>query len=61
MTTLKSEEDWTTYQPVPLEVLETLRSLLLKKYQRRRIPYEDVLTIDQMCEVAGGVPAEGRS
>lgn len=61
MTTLKTDEEWVTYDPVPLEILEELRTLLLKKYQRRRIPYEDVLTIDVMCEAAGGPPAAGRT
>lgn len=61
MTTLKSDEEWTTYDPVPLDILETLRTLLLKKYQRRRVPYEDILVLDQMCEAAGGPPAQGRS
>jgi hypothetical protein len=61
MTTLKSEEDWTKYDPIPLEVLESLRDVLVKKYQRRRIPYEDLLVINQMSEAAGGPPAEGRN
>jgi hypothetical protein len=60
MTTLKTDEDWVTYDPVPLEILEEFRSVLVNKYQRRRIPFEDVLVINQMSEAAGGPPAEGR-
>lgn len=61
MTTLKSDTDWTTLDPVPLETLESLRTVLLNKYQRRRIPYEDLLVINQMIEEAGGPPALGRN
>jgi hypothetical protein len=61
MTTLSTDEEWLTYDPVPLDVLEDLRTVLLNKYQRRRIPYEDVLAINIMCEAAGGPVAEGRN
>ncbi len=61
MTTLATDEEWITYDPVPLDILEELRDLLVKKYQRRRIPFEDVLVINQMIESAGGAPAEGRN
>lgn len=53
-TTLKSEPDWTTLDPVPVPVLEELRSLLYNKYQRRRVPWEDVVAIDRMVAAAGG-------
>ena len=56
-TTLKSDEDWEDLQPVPLEILDMLRAQLLNKYQRRRIPYEDVVAIDRMVVEAGGVSA----
>ncbi len=61
MTTLQTEDEWTTYNPVPLEVLEEMRTVMLNKYQRRRIPYEDLLVVNQMIEDAGGQPAEGRN
>jgi hypothetical protein len=61
MTTLSTDAEWETLNPVPLPIIEELRDLLLKKYQRRRIPYEDILVIDQMSEAAGGPPAAGRS
>lgn len=53
-TTLKSDADWEELNPVPQSILEALRSQLLNKYQRRRIPYEDVVTIDRMVVGAGG-------
>jgi len=53
-TTLKSDPDWEELEPVPRDILEALRSQLLNKYQRRRIPYEDVVAIDKMVVEAGG-------
>ncbi|HWB02090.1 MAG TPA: hypothetical protein VG796_03635 [Verrucomicrobiales bacterium] len=53
-TTLKSDEDWQDLAPVPLAVLEELRGLLANKYQRRRVPYEDVVAVDAMVVEAGG-------
>jgi hypothetical protein len=55
MTTLKSDPDWVRYDSVPLPVLEELRTVLANKYQRRRIPYEDVVAVDAMVIAAGGV------
>ena len=56
-TTLKSEPDWHELDPVPRDVLEALRTQLLNKYQRRRIPYEDVVDIDKFVVAAGGESA----
>ena len=53
-TTLKSDEDWEDLNPVPLPILEELRQQLANKYQRRRVPYEDVVAIDAMVVEAGG-------
>jgi len=53
-TTLKSAPDWDDLDPPPREVLEALRELLSNKYQRRRVPYEDVVAIDKMVVESGG-------
>jgi len=53
-TTLKSDAGWEDLDPVPKDILEALRGQLLNKYQRRRIPYEDVVAIDRMVVEAGG-------
>ncbi len=53
-TTLKSDPDWERLDPAPLQFLEELRSMLLNKYQRRRVPYEDIVAIDKMVAGAGG-------
>ncbi len=52
--TLKSDPDWEHLDPVPRPILEALRDQLVNKYQRRRIPYEDVVCIDKMVVDAGG-------
>ena len=53
-TTLKSDSDWEDLDPAPREVLEALREQLLNKYQRRRVPYEDVVAVDKMVVESGG-------
>jgi hypothetical protein len=53
-TTLQSAAEWESLDPAPRVVLEALRDLLLNKYQRRRIPYEDVVAVDRMVVGAGG-------
>ena len=46
----KSEEGWTTHEKMEIEDLKLFREVLFNKYQRRRIPWEDVVTIDNMIE-----------
>ena len=45
---LKSEERWTYYDVPSLEDLDELRDILWRKYQRKRLPYDDVASIDAM-------------
>jgi len=47
---LKSEEHWTIHDPVDLSHLRQLRDLLWRKYQRKRVPFEDVQQIDELIE-----------
>jgi hypothetical protein len=49
---LKSDDEWTHCPTISLEDLETLRDLLENKQQRRRVPYEHVLEVDALIEVA---------
>lgn len=51
-TTLKSDPDWTTQESLTLEELEKLRELVWKKYQRKRLPYSHIESIDKMIEDA---------
>ena len=46
----KSEEGWTTHEKMEIEDLKLFREVLFNKYQRRRIPWEDVVAIDSMIE-----------
>ena len=46
----KSEEGWTTHEKMENEDLKLFRDVLFNKYQRRRIPWEDVVAIDNMIE-----------
>ncbi len=46
----RSEDEWTTHEKMESEDLKIFREVLFNKYQRRRIPWEDVVTIDNMIE-----------
>ena len=46
----KSEEGWTTHEKMEIEDLKLFREVLFNKYQRRRIPWEDVVAIDNMID-----------
>jgi hypothetical protein len=54
-TTLKSDADWQHPDPVPLYILESLRSQLENKYARRRVPYNHLVAVDRLVAAAGGV------
>ncbi len=45
---VEGEEDWTKLDPPPLPELRTLRDVLFRKYQRKRVPYGHVEQIDRM-------------
>jgi hypothetical protein len=45
---LKGEESWTYHDTPLLEDLLELRDVLFRKYQRKRLPYEDVAAIEKM-------------
>jgi hypothetical protein len=45
---LKTDEKWTYYDSPSLEDLAELRDLLWRKYQRRKLPHEDVIAIERM-------------
>ena len=45
-----TEEGWTKHEEISLEDLQKMREVLFNKYQRRRLPWEDVVQIDAMIE-----------
>lgn len=51
-TKLKADTDWTKYPSIPLDELETLRDILLNKYQRNRVPLEHIAEIDALIDAA---------
>jgi hypothetical protein len=53
---LKGEEAWTYYDSPQLEDLIGLRDVLWRKYQRKRLPYDDVAAVDRMIKERGGAP-----
>lgn len=54
---LKSEEDFSEHGLDELDALNQLREVLFNKYQRGRLPWDDVVTIDALIEAAGGPKA----
>ena len=50
---LKSESVWTYYTEAPLEDLIELRDIVWRKYQRKRLPFDDVASLDRMLEARG--------
>ena len=51
---VKGEETWTYYDVPLLEDLAELREVLWRKYQRKRLPHDDVLAIEQIIKERGG-------
>ena len=47
---LKHETLWTHHDMPLLEDLVALRDVLFRKYNRKRLPWEDVVAIDAMIE-----------
>lgn len=45
-----SDAQWTYYDHPPLEDLEELRDIVWRKYQRKRLPWDDVASLDRMLE-----------
>lgn len=59
LTTLKTDPDWMPVEDPDLDFLTALREKLFDKYQRRRVPWEQVQEIDKMIEAKGGTPGAG--
>jgi hypothetical protein len=48
LTTLKTDPDWETVDPVPEELWRELRDILWRKYQRKRCPWKYIEDIDKI-------------
>ena len=53
---VKGEDDWTVHEEPPLEDLVRLRQILFDKYQRKRVPWEDVEAVAALIRARGGEP-----
>ena len=51
---VKGTDDWTYYDAPLLEDLAELRVILWRKYQRKRLPWEDVATVERVIRERGG-------
>ena len=49
---LKSEDEWTKFEKIQLDDLETLLDIISRKYQRNRVPHEHVQEIETMIAAA---------
>ncbi len=52
ITTLKHEEHWQEMNPVPMETLQELRTIVWNKYQRKRLGYTVIEEVDGMIAAA---------
>jgi hypothetical protein len=52
----KSQAVWTYYEEPPIEDLVELRDIVWRKYQRKRLPFDDVASLDRMLEARGHKP-----
>ena len=55
----RSEDEFVEHGLDDLHALLQLREVLFNKYQRRRLPWEDVERIDSLIESAGSSTASG--
>jgi hypothetical protein len=51
---LKHEDQWTYYDVPAMEDLVELRDIVWRKYQRKRLPWTDVESLDRMITERGG-------
>ena len=51
---IKGEEKWTYYEKPRIEDLAELREILWRKYQRKRLPFEDVHEVERLIKEGGG-------
>lgn len=56
---VKGEAQWTYYDSPLLEDLVEARDIVWRKYQRKRLPWTDVESLDALIRQRGGVPGEG--
>jgi hypothetical protein len=50
----KNDTNWIYYDSPLIEDLLALHDVLFRKYQRKRLPYEDVAAVEKMIRDRGG-------
>lgn len=53
---VKGDEQWTYYDSPLLEDLFELRDVLWRKYQRKRVLYDDITAVEKLITDRGGKP-----
>ncbi|QDU65230.1 hypothetical protein [Engelhardtia mirabilis] len=48
------EDDWTTHDPPELEDLEELYDLLFRKYQRKHLSWDHLVTVQKLIDARRG-------
>jgi hypothetical protein len=51
---IKGEEQWTYFDSPLVEDLIELREVLWRKYQRKRLLYEDITAVERLIKERGG-------
>ncbi len=51
---LKGDEKWTYHDPASLEDLMELRDILWRKYQRKRLAWDDIEIVERIIRERGG-------
>jgi phosphoglycolate phosphatase-like HAD superfamily hydrolase len=49
---LKTDTEWTEFEVISLADVETLYELITNKYQRKRVPYDQVLEVEALLKKA---------
>jgi hypothetical protein len=47
---LKSDDKWTYHEKPPVDILRALLDVLQRKYQRRRVSYDDVVSVEELLK-----------
>ena len=49
-TRLKTESEWTRHDPLRREDVVAIKEMLERKYQRNRVPYEDIARLEKLLK-----------
>lgn len=58
---LKSDAAFAELDPIPMDILHTLRDVLADKYRWGKVPHEQLVKLDALIENGGVPPRKGPS